>query len=250
VTNGALLTMTNAADQATVTGNATFQGGDETGLLSAGTLTIKGNFAQHNGNANAFAASGTHKVVLNGASPQAVQFDFPGTGNSHFQTLDITQAAGGVVLNSNIFIMLQLVSQPGAAAAPKISSAGQGITTVSLSVNKLILDNTSMVLNEQGTGHAQQFDFVTYQGFPTTANSAILLNVTAVGGAAAPRTITINSTTVQTSLGTGGLYAKAVSSNGFGLNLVINGSNDPTGGPSRSNPPFGQTVAGATIIWQ
>ena len=51
-------------------------------------------------------------------------------------------------------------------------------------------------------------------------------------------------------LGAGGLYAKAVSSNGFGLNLVINGSNDPTGGPSRSNPPFGQTVAGATIIWQ
>jgi hypothetical protein len=60
----------------------------------------------------------------------------------------------------------------------------------------------------------------------------------------------LNTTTVQTSLGAGGLYVKAVPSNGFGLNVVMSGSNDATGGPLRSNPPIGQTVAGATIIWQ
>jgi hypothetical protein len=250
LTNNGLFVMTNAADQVTVNGTTTFQGSDESASLTAGTLTLKGNFTQNNGSFSAFAATGTHKVILNGSTSQTVTFGAPATNQSRFNILDVTQAAGGVTLGSAVFVGLQLISQPGAAAAPKITSAGQTLTTVSLSVNKLTLDNTSMVVNEQGTGHAQQFDFVTYQGFPTTANSVILLNVTAVGGAAAPRSIIVNNTTVQTSLGAGGLYAKAVSSNGFGLNLVINGSNDPTGGPSRSNPPFGQTVAGATIIWQ
>jgi hypothetical protein len=27
-------------------------------------------------------------------------------------------------------------------------------------------------------------------------------------------------------------------------------ANDPTGGPSKSNPPFGNTVNGARIVWQ
>jgi hypothetical protein len=250
VTANALFTMTSGADQVTVTGNATFQGGDETGLLSAGTLTIKGNFAQHNGNANAFAASGTHKVVLNGVSPQTVTFDFPGVGTSHFQSLDVTSNTGGITITTAVFVNLQLISGVGPGAPPKLSGGGNVLTTVSGAVARLVLDHTQLVVNEQGSGHAQQFDNMTFQNFPTTATGEILFNVTAVGGAAAARTITVNTTTVQTSLGTGGLYVKAVSSNGFGLNVVMSGSNDATGGPSRSNPPFGQTVAGATIIWQ
>jgi hypothetical protein len=250
VTNSALLTMTNVADQVIVNGNATFQGGDEAGLLSAGTLTVSGDFAQNNGNGNAFAASGSHKVVLDGTGNQTVNFGSPSVANSHFQNLDVTSNTGGVTITTAVFVNLQLISGVGPGAPPKISGGGNVLTAVSGAVARLVLDHTQLVVNEQGTGRAQQWDNLTFQNFPTTATSEIFFNVTAVGGAATPRNITVNSTTVQTSLGSGGTYVKAVSSNGFGLNLIMNGSNDPTGGPSRSNPPFGQTVGGATIIWQ
>ncbi|MEP7325413.1 MAG: hypothetical protein ABI836_05640, partial [Gemmatimonadota bacterium] len=101
VSNSAVIVMQNINDQLTVTGNATFQGGDETGLLSAGTLTLKGNFAQNNGNGNAFASTGT-LVVLNGTSQQTVNFGFPGTGNSRFQNLAVTNPAGIKFISSTV----------------------------------------------------------------------------------------------------------------------------------------------------
>lgn len=124
------------------------------------------------------------------------------------------------------------------------------LTVVSGAVARLTLDHTQLVVNEQGTGHTQQWDNMTFQNFPTTANSEILFHVTAIGGAATPRNITVNTTTLQTTLGSGGTYVKAVSSNGFGLNLIMNNSNDTAGGPARSNPPNQTTVAGATVLWQ
>jgi hypothetical protein len=71
-----------------------------------------------------------------------------------------------------------------------------------------------------------------------------------VGTTVTPRPITFTAPTVQTSLGTGGLYARLVSSNTQFVTVTISGSNDPTGGPSRSNPSFGSTVNGARIVWQ
>jgi hypothetical protein len=117
-------------------------------------------------------------------------------------------------------------------------------------VQGMVVDNAPMILNEKGTALPQTFNNVSFTGFPTTATTVSLMDMTAVGSALAVRSVTFNNLTVQTSLGSGGLYAKLVSSNSLGVTLTINGSNDPTGGPSRSDPPFGTTVNGARILWQ
>jgi hypothetical protein len=50
----------------------------------------------------------------------------------------------------------------------------------------LTVDNTTIVVDENGRGQAQQFDNVTFQNFPTTGVS--MLQFIGPGGAAAPRT--------------------------------------------------------------
>ncbi|MBK8003717.1 MAG: hypothetical protein IPK12_07140 [Gemmatimonadetes bacterium] len=70
VINGGLLVMTNAGDALTIQGNATFDGGDELNQLTAGTLTLVGNFTQlSTGSSSSFATSGTFVTVLAGSNP-------------------------------------------------------------------------------------------------------------------------------------------------------------------------------------
>ncbi len=86
--NNGTLVMTDATAALTVAGNATFDGG-ASNQLTAGILTVKGNFQQLGTNSAAsFAPSGSHKVVLNGAS-QTVSFANPDSLASHFQNLDV-----------------------------------------------------------------------------------------------------------------------------------------------------------------
>src|SRR5438552_9077825 len=75
MTSSGVLKMTSSAGVLTVSGNVTFQGSNETGLLTAGTLNIGGNFTESSGCcADNFAASGTHTVVFNGTAAQTVSF--------------------------------------------------------------------------------------------------------------------------------------------------------------------------------
>jgi hypothetical protein len=92
----------------------------------------------------------------------------------------------------------------------------------------------------------QQFNGVSFQGFPTTTTSETLITVTAAGASLAPRSMTFNGTQFQQDFGNfTGVYVRVASSNLMGLNLIMAGSNDPTGGFSRSvaTPP-------ATIQYQ
>ena len=58
-------------------------------VLTAGTITIKGNFTQQKYNyPNNFNCSGTHKVILNGNEKQTVHFD---STSSHFNILELTK---------------------------------------------------------------------------------------------------------------------------------------------------------------
>ncbi|MBK9692374.1 MAG: hypothetical protein IPO73_11920 [Gemmatimonadetes bacterium] len=91
------------------------------------------------------------------------------------------------------------------------------------------------------------FDDVVFQGFPTAPTSVALIDVTAVGSGAAARTIQFNNTQLQTTLGSGGLYVRVASSNPFAVNLIMNGSNDPTGGPPRPGPPPPPRPATTTV---
>lgn len=247
------LTMQNALDSVITggTGAAIFGGGSTVGLLTDGVLKVGGSFSQTSTNSTtSFAASGNHKTVLGAAAVRVVNFSTPGTGNggSHFGNLDVTAASGGLNLASDVVVDGNLIAQP-TGAAPTLSG-GKTLTTMGLDVTRgsgtsLILDNTSLVVNEQGTIRSQVFDRAQFQGFSA---SATLMDMTMVGASAATRQVTFNNVNFQTSVTN--LYAKLVSSNTQGITVTMLGSNDPTGGPSRSSPPFGQTSNGATIVWQ
>ena len=72
--NGGQLTMTNALDSLYVGGNATFGGGVEAGLLTAGKLVLNGNFTQNNGgNGQEFKAVAGHQTILVGTLAQIDQ---------------------------------------------------------------------------------------------------------------------------------------------------------------------------------
>jgi hypothetical protein len=248
--NSGTLTMTDPGAQLTVGGSALFAGGDETGKLTAGKLLIGGDFAQLNSSSSSsFAPSGSHTTAFTSPSTvQNVDFTSPGAGasGSHFQVLDLSNATGGISLSLNT--IADVVQSTSTSA--KLIGNGASLTARQWQVQGMVVDNAPMILDEQGTAVPQLFDNVSFTGFPTTATTVSLMDMTAVGAALAPRSITFNNLTVQTSLGTGGLYAKLVSSNSLGVTLTISGSNDPTGGPSRSDPPFGTTVNGARIVWQ
>ncbi len=247
------LTMQNALDSVitTGTGSAFFGGGSTAGLLTAGVLKIAGNFVQTAGTSNtSFAASGTHKTLLGAPGIKIINFATPGTGagGSHFGNLDVTAATGGLNLSNDIVADGALISLP-AGSAPTISGTSKKITAMSLTVTaagtSLVLNYAPLVVNEQGTIRPQQFDRVSFLGYSA---GATLMDMTMVGTSVTPRPITFNGLALQTS--GAGLYAKLVSSNSQFVTVTINGSDDPTGGPSKSNPSFGSTVNGARIVWQ
>jgi hypothetical protein len=242
------LTMQSVGDSLVVGGATIFAGGSTTGLLTSGVIVALGNFVEAGSlTTTSFAPSGAHKTVMGvAAATSLVQFGNPGTGaaGSHFNSLELTTATAGISLNSKIFVDSALIVSVG-AAPPKIVGNGNSVTARQWIVQGLTVDNAPMILNEGATGLAQTFNGVAFQGFPTGPNSAILIDVTAAGAALAPRPLQFNTTTLQLTLGTGGLYVRVASSNALGLNLIMAGSNDPTGGFSRS-----QAIAPATIQYQ
>lgn len=93
---GGVLIMQSSADVLAVQGGASFGGGSETGLLTAGTLRVGGAFTKAGGAADAFAGSGAHLVVLDGGAAQSVSIDAP--ASSRFQHLQIANAAAMDIL--------------------------------------------------------------------------------------------------------------------------------------------------------
>src|SRR5574341_387829 len=91
-----------AAPTMTVKGSATFTGGSTDTKLTAGTLKVVGNFSQ-SGDPKSFAASGTHQVVLGGAS-RSVGFASADSLASHFQHLGVF-GFNTTTLASDVYVM-------------------------------------------------------------------------------------------------------------------------------------------------
>ncbi|HVM42401.1 MAG TPA: hypothetical protein VMT77_02790, partial [Gemmatimonadales bacterium] len=113
-TGGGVLQMTSATDSLFVGGNASFGGGSTSGLLTAGTLVVDGDFAQIAG-AAAFAPSGAHHTVLDGTGTQNVSFANPTT--SFFQRLLLPAITHNVVLQTNVQVTDSMTMQGGGGAA-------------------------------------------------------------------------------------------------------------------------------------
>ncbi len=124
-----VVVMANPADHLIVTGNAIFGGGNSTGLLTSGTVSVGGSFSQ-SGSATSFNSSGTAVAFTSTGTPQAVNFANPTT--SRF--LDVAVASGGITLTSNVVMST-------------LSSTGQ----VSLNAHKLTADGNFTLSGAGGT---------------------------------------------------------------------------------------------------
>jgi len=118
------LTMTDPAAVVDVNDLTVFEGGSETGRLTAGTLRVGGFFVQQ-GLTTAFAASGTHRTILDGAQAQTVQFTVPGALASHFSTLEIAKS-GGTVDGNYLFVTHRLdITTPTAVTGQSVYVLGR-----------------------------------------------------------------------------------------------------------------------------
>lgn len=244
--NGGLLVMTNPSDLVTVTGPAAFAGGNETGSLTAGELRVAGSFNQGGGgDPSAFAASGTHRTVLNGSSLQSVSFvNVPG---SAFQDLDISHTAGiNIQFDVNgVTVRGALISQPGGGPYPLLYGLGRSITAGQLSINGLVVQQSSLIAVEGSTQLPEQVDNVIFQDqgptffYPTHYQLGLLVT----GGLGPARTLTFNNVTfVSLTAGDTGHYLVVNAPSG---SVVVNivGTNVTDG------PTYTQTTGAVTVNW-
>jgi hypothetical protein len=92
------LTMTGPSDSVRIDGNATFDGfADSRGRLTDGVLVVGGHFTAGTASPTSFAASGNHRVVLDGSARQTVSLAHPAANEQHFAGLVIANAAGVVL---------------------------------------------------------------------------------------------------------------------------------------------------------
>ncbi|HXT17405.1 MAG TPA: Ig-like domain-containing protein [Gemmatimonadaceae bacterium] len=86
-----------------VGGNAMFEGSSSTAHISAGELDVGGNFTQSSTSPTSFDPSSGFLVKLNGTGAQSVMFNHPGSADSHFDKLEITNtSANGVTFDSDV----------------------------------------------------------------------------------------------------------------------------------------------------
>ena len=79
--------MTGSTDSLGVGGSATFGGGSTTGLLSAGIISVGGNFSQGGGAFDAFAPSTAERVVFNNSAGATQTVSFANPTASFFDSL-------------------------------------------------------------------------------------------------------------------------------------------------------------------
>ncbi|HXY68736.1 MAG TPA: hypothetical protein VEH62_04765, partial [Gemmatimonadales bacterium] len=92
-TGAGALRMTGATDSLGVGGNVTFGGGSTTGLLTAGVISVGGNFAQSGGAVDAFAPSTAERVLINNGAG-ALQTVSIASAQSFFDSLVVDRGVG------------------------------------------------------------------------------------------------------------------------------------------------------------
>ena len=172
IIGGARLIMLNPADALGIGGNASFDGGVELDSLTAGVITIGGNFTQTaTTSGDSYHPSGSHVTVLTGVSP-TVTFATPGDvpGTSHFQ--ELAWSGGGTLqLGSAVFAHGSFSVSTAAgfqAAAPRRLQVGNLLTGSPLTFTNVLL----------GISQAAPIPVVlqnlTFQGVPPESTQVIV----------------------------------------------------------------------------
>lgn len=99
----AQLVMTNAASAVYADGLVVFDADTHVGLLTAGTLSVGGDFGVTNRSPTGFAPSGSHTTLLSGTTAQTISFATPGATEQRFANLTIANALG-VSLGTNAVV--------------------------------------------------------------------------------------------------------------------------------------------------
>jgi hypothetical protein len=126
-TDSARVQMIHANTGILVEQNAVFNGASTAGLLTAGMLSVKGDFGQ-GGHVEAYSADPGHITSFEGAAAQTVTFAAPGSfGNSsHFGDWRLRPTGGGMSLSlgNSVVAMGQIISDTTLSFPATISSAG------------------------------------------------------------------------------------------------------------------------------
>ncbi len=242
-TASGVLYMQDPTSKVTVGGSATFRGGNSQEAMTEGVLRVVGSFLQQATNDSAsFAPSANHLTILGGALGAQVTFESP--SQSKFNNLDIASATSNLTMASDLPIKGSLTASGGHT----LFASGFSVLARRLQVNGLVIDNGTVIVDEQNVPQAQQFDNVTFQGL-TAPGSAGLLTLAAVGDNVTPRTVTFTGVNFPV-VDPGSTYVGLVSSNSESVTVAMQGSNRVAVGAASSNPPNGTTVSGATVLWQ
>ena len=216
-----VLYMVNATEHILVTGDATFNGGDETNILKDGVLEVQGNFiATNNGNANNFRPTVNHTLLLSGGNNQTLSFALPG-GNQWINNFTVNKSGGSVTFATNAVINGNVTLVAGAVSG-----------NVTLTLNGNLADSSGTQWQVQNTsiqGSTPQLSNitsnVTFTGTTTLVNAFTVNGSVTVTGALdmGGSTLTVNGNFSTQSLGT--LKMTSASDQ-----LIVNGSITFNGG--------------------
>ena len=161
-----VIQMQHVNDSLIVKGNASFNGGNETGQMNAGYFEFDGASFVQGTNATSFVADAPHITWFWGAPGQTIAFANPAAGSSHFGNM-YTQNTS-IVLSSDIFLNGQLESggQPSFlihAAAPQL------VTSNGANLRNVTFDNVRWkTAGTSGGGLFPSIDNVTFQNIGAT----------------------------------------------------------------------------------
>lgn len=100
----ATLVMDDPGAVVDVGGDLRFEGADHEGLLTAGDLSIAGDLVS---GGSRFVATGTHRTIFDGASPQVIDLGTAGPTGARFQELELSGVA--VALLTDVHVVGDLV---------------------------------------------------------------------------------------------------------------------------------------------
>lgn len=239
------ITMTNPSDQLNIGGDASFAGASESGLLTAGTMTLNGNFAQSAVVSTlSFAPSGSFETVMASSGPQTADFGSPGAGaaGSHFQVLDLSNASGGVSLTVNTIADSLISTNPEAL----LLGGGSSLTVRRVFINGLTVDNAPIIIDEQGSAPTTElFNNVTFQNMATAST----VQLTLLGPGVGTRNLTFNSVnfTPLSVAGVGAFYVRLQPSIGSIVLDVASSNESP--GAGGNGPAFSLPQGNGAINW-